>query len=283
MDAFFAAGGGDVIQQLTARISTSTICDLLGFERADHVQLKKWVDGLIYRDPVTRQLPPSGHEARRAMVDYAQKTIETRRLEPRDDLISALIAAEVEGHKLSAVDLMHTIATLLGAGIESASSFIGNAMLALNEHPDQSDLLASDLSKTPSRSRKCCATTRRHSAFIERRRKTSNSTARRSRRPERSGDVRLGEPRRAQVPDPDRFDITANAGQASRHGSRRPLLPRRATRQSDVAHLPRRVVRANPPLHHRARQGGAHAFAGVPRAELHARASARSIAVVHVS
>src|SRR5258706_12233654 len=149
MDAFFAAGGGDIIQQLTARISASTICDLLGFERADHVQLKKWVDGLIYRDPVTRQLSPSGHEARRAMVDYAQKTIEARRSQPRDDLISALIAAEVEGHKLSAVDLMHTVATLLGAGIESASSYIGNAMLVPYGQPDQADLLAAELSKTP--------------------------------------------------------------------------------------------------------------------------------------
>jgi cytochrome P450 len=149
MDEFFAAGGGDLIQQLSARISTSTICDLLGFERADHVQLKRWVDGLIYRDPATRQLPPSGHEARKAMVEYAQRAIEARRVEPRDDLITALIAAEVEGHKLSAVDVMHTVATLLGAGIESASSFIGNAMLALEEHPDQSDLLASDLSKAP--------------------------------------------------------------------------------------------------------------------------------------
>jgi cytochrome P450 len=78
---------------------------------------------VLYRDPVMRQLPPFGHEARRAMVDYAQKTIEARRIQPRDDLISALIAAEVEGQKLSAVDLMHTVATLLTAGIESASSF----------------------------------------------------------------------------------------------------------------------------------------------------------------
>lgn len=149
MDAFVAEGGGDLIQQLTARISTSTICDILGFERADHVQLKKWVDGLVYRDPVTRQLPPSGHEARKAMVGYASATIEARRIEPRDDLISALIAAEVEGNKLTPTDLMHTVGTLLAAGIESASSFIGNAMLALSEHPDQARLLASDLSMVP--------------------------------------------------------------------------------------------------------------------------------------
>ncbi|MDB5874440.1 MAG: cytochrome [Ramlibacter sp.] len=149
MDEFFAAGGGDLIQQLTARISTSTICDLLGFERADHVQLKKWVDGLVYRDPATRQLPPSGHEARKAMVAYALKTIDERRAAPREDLISALIAAEVEGDKLTAEDLMHTVGTLLAAGIESASSFIGNAMLALHEHPEQIELLAGDLRRAP--------------------------------------------------------------------------------------------------------------------------------------
>jgi cytochrome P450 len=149
LDEFVAAGEGDLIQQLTARISTSAICDILGFERADHVQLKKWVDGLIYRDPVTRQLPPSGHEARKAMVAYASATIEARRVQPRDDLISALILAEVEGNKLTPVDLMHTIATLLGAGIESASSFIGNAMLALAAHPDQAQLLASNLALAP--------------------------------------------------------------------------------------------------------------------------------------
>ncbi len=149
LDGFVSMGGGDLIQQLSARISTSTICDILGFDRADHVQLKKWVDGLIYRDPVTRQLPPSGVEARKAMVAYASATIEARRAEPRDDLISALIAAEVEGNKLTATDLVHTVGTLLGAGIESASSFIGNAMLALHAHPEQARLLASDLSRAP--------------------------------------------------------------------------------------------------------------------------------------
>ncbi len=146
MDEFVAAGGGDLIQQLSARVTTSVICDILGFQRSDHVQLKRWVDGLVHRDPVTRKLPPAGEEARRAMVAYAQQTIAERRAEPRDDLISALIQAEVEGQKLSAEDLLHTVATLLAAGIESASSFIGNAMLALHDHPDQAERLAADRS-----------------------------------------------------------------------------------------------------------------------------------------
>lgn len=149
MDEFADTGGGDLVQQLSARISTSTICGILGFNRADHVQLKHWVDGLIYRDPVTRQLPPSGHAARKAMIEYATATIEARKAQPQDDLISALITAEVEGNKLTPTDLVHTVGTLLGAGIESASSFIGNAMLALHEHPDQAALLASNLGLAP--------------------------------------------------------------------------------------------------------------------------------------
>jgi cytochrome P450 len=149
LDEFVQAGGGDLIQALSARISASTICGILGFDRADHHQLKKWVDGLVYRDPVTRQMPASGHEARSAMVAYTQNAIAQRRSRPEDDLISALIQAEVEGSKLSAEDLMHTVATLLGAGIESSSSFIGNAMLALDVHPDQARLLAANLSMAP--------------------------------------------------------------------------------------------------------------------------------------
>jgi cytochrome P450 len=149
LNEFLHAGGGDLIQMLSARISASTICGILGFDRADHRQLKVWVDGLVYRDPVTRQLPASGHAARSAMVEYAQKAIAQRRSSPEDDLISALIQAEVEGSKLSAEDLVHTVATLLSAGIESSSSFIGNAMLALDAHPDQAELLAANLSRAP--------------------------------------------------------------------------------------------------------------------------------------
>lgn len=149
LDEFCAAGGGDLIQSLTARATCSLICDILGFPRSDHIQLKRWVDGLVYRDPVTRKIPPEGLGARKAMIDYANTTITQRRAEPRDDLITALIQAEVEGNKLTAEDLLYSISTLLAAGIESASSFLGNAMLALADHPDQSDLLRSDLSRAP--------------------------------------------------------------------------------------------------------------------------------------
>jgi cytochrome P450 len=171
---------------------------------------------------VTRQLPPSGHEARKAMVAYAQATIDARRLAPRDDLISALIVAEVEGNKLSATDLMHTVGTLLGAGIESASSFIGNALLALHDHPDQSDLLGSNLSlasqaieemlryDTPTQRFHRCAT-----QDIEMHGQTIRAG--------QSVLVMYGSGNRDErkFPDPDRFDISRPVGRhlAMGHGT----------------------------------------------------------------
>jgi cytochrome P450 len=222
MDDFLAAGEGDLIQQLTARISTSTICDILGFERADHVQLKKWVDGLVYRDPVTRQLPPSGHEARKAMVAYASATIQARRVEPRDDLISALIAAEVEGNKLTPEDLMHTVATLLGAGIESASSFIGNAMLALAQHPDQAALLASNIGLAPQAIEEML----RYDTPTQRFHRTATQDIELHGQTIRAGQsvlVMYGSANRDErkFPDPDRFDLTRPPGRhlAMGHGT----------------------------------------------------------------
>lgn len=213
MDEFVLAGGGDLIQQLTARISTSTICDLLGFERADHVQLKKWVDGLVYRDPVTRKLPPSGHDARAAMVAYASATIEARRVEPRDDLISALIAAEVDGNKLTPTDMMHTVATLLGAGIESASSFIGNALLALAEHPEQAALLASNISMAPQAIEEML----RYDTPTQRFHRTATQDIELHGQTIRAGQsvlVMYGSANRDErkFPDPDRFDLTRSPG-----------------------------------------------------------------------
>ena len=82
-------------------------------------------------------------------MDFASATIEARRAEPRDDLISALVAAEVEGNKLTPTDLVQTVSTLLAAGVESFASFAGNAMLALTEHPEQADWLAAHLDLAP--------------------------------------------------------------------------------------------------------------------------------------
>lgn len=145
IDAFMARGGGDLITELSARISTAVICSILGFERARHTEIKHWIDLIVYRDPVTRQMAPEGPDARKSLAAYAIATIDARRAAPQDDLISALVAAEIEGDKLTPVDMLQTVSTLLAAGVESFSSFAGNMMLALIQHPDQAAWLTGHL------------------------------------------------------------------------------------------------------------------------------------------
>ncbi len=88
-------------------------------------------------------LPPDSEVTRRgvasrmALSDYFRRLIAERRASPRGDLLSALIAAEEAGDKLSENELLATCILLLVAGHETTVNLIGNGTLALLRHPDQ--------------------------------------------------------------------------------------------------------------------------------------------------
>ena len=68
---------------------------------------------------------------------YFETIVEARQREPRDDIVSALLAAEEEGDKLSREELLSTMLLMLVAGNETTRNLIGNGMLALLGHPEQ--------------------------------------------------------------------------------------------------------------------------------------------------
>src|SRR5439155_8938982 len=72
-----------------------------------------------------------------AFVAYFAQLINERRTAPRDDLVSALIAAEESGDKLTQEEVIVNLILLLIAGHETTTNLIGNGMLALLRHPDQ--------------------------------------------------------------------------------------------------------------------------------------------------
>ena len=139
-----AAGRGqmDLIEEFAYPIPVRVICEMLGVPVRDHERFKGW--GLdIARGLDAIMLPPDSEvgqrsvAGRRALAEYFRELIAERRASPRDDMLSALIAAEEAGDKLNEEELLATCILLLVAGHETTVNLIGNGTLALLRHPDQ--------------------------------------------------------------------------------------------------------------------------------------------------
>jgi cytochrome P450 len=149
LDRVEGAGAMDVIEDLAYPLPVTVICEMLGVPTADQDVFKGWsndiarsLDAAIL--PAGSDVLARGREARLAITDYFRSLIATRRKDPRPDLLSALIAAEEEGNKLSEGELVSTCILLLVAGHETTVNLIGNGLLALLQHPDQLRALRDD-------------------------------------------------------------------------------------------------------------------------------------------
>jgi cytochrome P450 len=79
----------------------------------------------------------AANDATDELIEYLDELIAKRRVDPHDDMLSALIAAEESGQTLSRDELIATFLLLLIAGHETTANLIGNGMLALLRHPEQ--------------------------------------------------------------------------------------------------------------------------------------------------
>jgi len=149
LDRVEGARGMDVIEDLAYPLPVRVICEMLGVPLADQDVFKEWsadiarsLDASIL--PATSEVITRGQVSGDAIREYFRSLIAVRRKEPRQDLLSALIAAEEQGDKLSEPELVATCVLLLIAGHETTVNLIGNGFLALLRHPDQMRALADD-------------------------------------------------------------------------------------------------------------------------------------------
>ncbi|MGH2400458.1 MAG: cytochrome P450, partial [bacterium] len=145
----------DLVSELSWPLPVIVIAEMLGIPREDRERFKRWSDAMVatlggdYRGGDRSTLD----EARRSneeLVEYVSRVIAERRQEPRDDLISRLVAAEERGEKLSEDEMLGTIALLLVAGNETTTHLISNGMLVLFRNPDEMERLRADPSLLPS-------------------------------------------------------------------------------------------------------------------------------------
>jgi cytochrome P450 len=146
LDRAAETGEMDLVRDLAHPLPVIAIAELLGVPESDRDLFAAWSKDLVQLlDPL--QATGGIEPLRRAchqIFDYFGPLLAARRKEPRDDLLSAMLAAEENGQRLEELDLLALSALLLVAGHETTSNLIGNAVIALLRHPGERKLLQED-------------------------------------------------------------------------------------------------------------------------------------------
>ncbi|PFN27848.1 cytochrome P450 family protein [Bacillus cereus] len=116
------------------------ISEMLGIPKEDQEKFRIWSHAVIASPETPEEIEGIGKQLTE-FISYLQYLVDVKRQEPKEDLVSALILAESEGHKLSAAELYSMIMLLIVAGHETTVNLITNTVLALLENPDQLQLL----------------------------------------------------------------------------------------------------------------------------------------------
>ncbi|WP_405524380.1 cytochrome P450 [Streptomyces canus] len=147
LDALGSHGTTDLIASYAAPLPITVICDLLGIPDEHRLDFRVWTDTLVAPDPAAG--PAAAKEAVVAMLGFFTRLLADKRREPADDLLSDLIAVRDEGDRLSEDELMSLAFLILFAGYENTVQLIGNAVLALFQHPGQLAALREDPARLP--------------------------------------------------------------------------------------------------------------------------------------
>jgi pimeloyl-[acyl-carrier protein] synthase len=139
LDEAEARGRTDLVADLAFPLPAIVIAELLGVPSADRDRFKQWSNAVIRG--IDASLPPEARAdsmpANLALVEYFEALVRERRGDHREDLISDLIAAEEQGDRLSAGELISMCTLLLIAGHETTTNLIGNGMLTLLRRPEK--------------------------------------------------------------------------------------------------------------------------------------------------
>jgi len=145
LDEAIAKRECDFVVDIAAELPLEVIAELLGVPREDRHKLFDWSNRMVgSEDPEYLVDQSLVAEAQLEMFMYAQQLAEQRRADPRDDIVTTLLQAEVDGDTLSELDFNLFFMLLSVAGNETTRNAIAHGMNAFLEHPDQYERLAAD-------------------------------------------------------------------------------------------------------------------------------------------
>ena len=133
LDTVREKGTMDVVSEMAFPLPAKVIAEMLGVPDSDWNIFQRWAQMENSPIPAAQQ---NGQNMQVEMSDYFSRLLAERRRSPREDLVSALSVAEVDGERLSEHELVSFCTLLLAAGQETTKNLIANALVCFTDHPD---------------------------------------------------------------------------------------------------------------------------------------------------
>jgi cholest-4-en-3-one 26-monooxygenase len=142
MDAALARGTGDFVTDVAAELPLQAIAELLGVPQEDRRKVFDWSNDMVgYDDPEYTGDPAM---AAAELIGYSMTMAQDRRRSPRDDIVTKLVHAQVDGGNLSPDEFGFFVILLAVAGNETTRNAISHGMLAFLDHPGQWELFRAE-------------------------------------------------------------------------------------------------------------------------------------------
>jgi cytochrome P450 len=125
------------------------ISELMGVPETDRSELRRLADLVVHREEGVLDVPQAAMEASLYLVGYYADMIAERRKKPADDLTSALLAAEIDGDRLTDDEIIAFMFLMVVAGNETTTKLLGNALYWGSRFPDEARKVLGDPSRVP--------------------------------------------------------------------------------------------------------------------------------------
>lgn len=139
----------DFIEDFSGRLPMDVVSLLLGVPDADRDTLRAWADTVVHREEGVVGVPPAAGAAALRLLQYFQAHVAERRANPRDDLTGALLAAEIDGDRLTEREVLGFLFLMIVAGNETTTKLLANALYWLWRNPAERDRVRADPSLVP--------------------------------------------------------------------------------------------------------------------------------------
>ena len=151
IDAVCKKGECEFVRDIAAPLPLIMIGDMLGMPQEDFETLLRWSEDMLQATSATAsdEMRAKAMQAGAEYAGYAVEAIQQRQENPRDDLLSVLVNAEIDGDRLNQEELIHESLLILVGGDETTRHVISEGMLALIRNPAQRQTLIEDPSKLP--------------------------------------------------------------------------------------------------------------------------------------